>query len=415
MSAPSASASPIKTRILIISDTHGLVPAPQGQAVLPPGAGGFFFSSSSSDPASRPPFVSAFRHPLPRADVAIHCGDLTKGSAPAEYAATLLALLAPLDAPLKIAIPGNHDAALDPAYWEARRLLGGGGAAAEDRRRRGYPAQVRRTVAAAAAAADGHGGGGGGGGVHVLVEEGSYDFVLANGARLRVYASPWTPEYGGWAFQYAGPHDFEVREGTDVVVTHGPPEGVLDRTFRGEQAGCGCLLEAVARARPRVHCFGHIHEGWGARLRRWKVDGDGVGWDEEREVVVDDLETLEGSWADSVGVREQKVARRNEWAEERARVVDLCSPRRDDGSDEDKSRLPRPFEPGKDTLFVNAAVVDVAYQPRQIPWLVDLELARADADDARRARETAAVIERAAKQAETRAASVAGGPAPVER
>lgn len=390
--------STIKTRILILSDTHGLVPSAQNQTLLPP--------THPRIPSSAPnlPFTSAFRHPLPRADVVIHTGDLTKGSAPSEYAATLLGLLAQLDAPLKIAIPGNHDLALDPAYWAERHLRWEPEGATRDRRRR-YPAEVRGMVAKAAEE----------GGVRVLVEEGTYCFVLGNGARLRVYASPWTPVYGGWAFQYAGGHDFRVEADTDVVVTHGPPKGVLDTALSGGEAGCACLLEAVARARPRVHCFGHIHEGWGARLRRWKVDGDGVGVDEEGEVVVEDLETLEGTWADSMAVREQKVARRNEWAEKRARMVDLCSPRRHDGSEEDRSRLPRPFEPGKDTLFVNSAIVDIAYRPRQMPWLVDLELPRADEDDARRARETAAGIERAAKQAEAMAAHVAGGPAPAER
>jgi hypothetical protein len=73
------------------------------------------------------------------------------------------------------------------------------------------------------------------------------------------------------------------------------------------------------------------------------------------------------------------------------------------------------FEPGKDTLFVNAAIVDISYQPRNIPWLVDLELPLADEEDVARASETAARIERDAMEAERLAASVAGGPAPAER
>jgi predicted phosphodiesterase len=401
----SAPAPNIKTRILIISDTHGLVPSPQDEAELQHDSDDTFSSTSSKDFSSTAElvFVSAFRHPLPQADVAIHCGDLTKGSGLAEYRATF-SLLASLDAPLKIAIPGNHDMALDPTYWVDRYLRWEPEGEIKDRRKR-YPAVVRGMIADAARSA----------GVRVLVEEGTYDFVLANGARLRVFASPWTPSYGGWPFQYRGPHEFDVREGTDVVVTHGPPKGVLDRTlFRAEEAGCRYLLEAVARARPRVHCFGHIHEGWGARLRRWKVEGEGVGAVEEGEVVVDDLETLEGTGADSMRVREQKLARRNEWAEKRARIVDLCSSRGNDGSDEDGSSLPRAFEPGKDTLFINSAIVNIAYKPRNIPWLVDLELPRANEDDGARASETEAAIERAAKEAEAVAASVAGAPASAE-
>jgi len=45
-----------------------------------------------------------------------------------------------------------------------------------------------------------------------------------------------------------------------VVMTHGPPLSVRDRTYRGEHVGCKHLLRAVARARPLLHCFGHIHE-----------------------------------------------------------------------------------------------------------------------------------------------------------
>ena len=49
----------------------------------------------------------------------------------------------------------------------------------------------------------------------------------------------------------------------DVLVTHGPPMGVLDRTSRGESVGCEALAEALERIRPRLHVFGHIHESYG--------------------------------------------------------------------------------------------------------------------------------------------------------
>ncbi|OIW31232.1 Metallo-dependent phosphatase [Coniochaeta ligniaria NRRL 30616] len=390
MSSSSPPTPNIKTRILIISDTHGLTPSPPTERVL------------QHDNADILAFVSAFRHPLPSADVAIHCGDLTKGSGPGEYSATL-SLLASLDAPLKIAIPGNHDMALDPGYWVGRYLRWEPEGELKDRRK-AIPAVVRGMIADAREA-----------GVRVLVEEGTYDFVLGNGARLKVFASPWTPAYGGWPFQYRGRHEFAVEEGTDVVVTHGPPRGVLDRTLRGDRAGCRDLLWAVARARPRVHCFGHIHEGWGAKLQRWKVEGELVAMDEEKSVLLDDLETVEGTGTDSFQVWTEKLARRNEWAEKRARIVDMCPTGDSQVSGEDKSRLPRPFEAGKDTLFVNSAIVDVSYRPMHMPWLVDLELPQATEDDASRASETVAVMEQAAKDADAVAASVGGSPAPVDR
>jgi hypothetical protein len=36
-----------------------------------------------------------------------------------------------------------------------------------------------------------------------------------------------------------------------------------------------------------------------------------------------------------------------------------------------------PFEAGKETLFVNAAILDRRYMPVQFPWLVELDLPRA--------------------------------------
>lgn len=56
----------------------------------------------------------------------------------------------------------------------------------------------------------------------------------------------------------------------DIVMTHGPPRGVLDLIHsRNEHAGCDAILNAVMRTRPLMHCFGHIHEGYGVELKTW--------------------------------------------------------------------------------------------------------------------------------------------------
>jgi Icc-related predicted phosphoesterase len=59
----------------------------------------------------------------------------------------------------------------------------------------------------------------------------------------------------------------KIPNGVDVLVTHGPPFGVLDRTTTDELVGCEELLMAVERAQPRLHVFGHIHEGAGALVQ----------------------------------------------------------------------------------------------------------------------------------------------------
>lgn len=50
---------------------------------------------------------------------------------------------------------------------------------------------------------------------------------------------------------------------TDVLITHGPPQGICDQTVRGDLVGCQDLLEAIERIKPKLHVFGHIHEAYG--------------------------------------------------------------------------------------------------------------------------------------------------------
>lgn len=85
---------------------------------------------------------------------------------------------------------------------------------------------------------------------------------------IKFYGSPWQPWFFDWAFNLKrGP---EIREkwnlipaDTDVLITHGPPFGYGDQTARGEKVGCQDLLQVVERLKPRLHVFGHIHEGYG--------------------------------------------------------------------------------------------------------------------------------------------------------
>lgn len=86
--------------------------------------------------------------------------------------------------------------------------------------------------------------------------------------RLLIYGSPCTPQYGISAFQYGPDPDFWAERlaslGTtpNVLVTHGPPKFHLDaRDFH--RAGCPYLAQEVARIRPRLHVFGHIHASYG--------------------------------------------------------------------------------------------------------------------------------------------------------
>jgi predicted phosphodiesterase len=89
-------------------------------------------------------------------------------------------------------------------------------------------------------------------------------------AGLRFYGSPWQPRFFDWAFNLSRGAELravwdKIPSGIDVLVTHGPPAGVLDQTDDGRRVGCADLLEAVQRVAPRLHVFGHIHEAHGER------------------------------------------------------------------------------------------------------------------------------------------------------
>ncbi|KAK4103759.1 Metallo-dependent phosphatase [Parathielavia hyrcaniae] len=170
---------------------------------------------------------------LPDGDVLIHAGDLTQsGSLPELQAAVGWLRVQPH--PVKIVVAGNHDLLLD--------------ASCDDRRGQAEDAAAQRR------AIDW-------GGI-VYLENGEATITCPNGRRLRVYGSPRSPRHGNWAFQYHRGEDVwagTVPHGIDVLVTHGPPRAHLDLL----RWGCEHLLRELWRVRPRLHVFGHIHEGAG--------------------------------------------------------------------------------------------------------------------------------------------------------
>jgi predicted phosphodiesterase len=97
---------------------------------------------------------------------------------------------------------------------------------------------------------------------------------------FKIYAAPHTPWFGDLAFNVRRGvlhyHWDKIPQDTDILVTHGPPEGIGDfvpeRTWSTEsnswtdtfrQVGCAELLEAVVRVKPKLHVFGHIHCAYG--------------------------------------------------------------------------------------------------------------------------------------------------------
>ena len=93
---------------------------------------------------------------------------------------------------------------------------------------------------------------------------------------VKIYGSPWQPEFHNWAFNLPK-NGWELEqkwndipEDTDILITHGPAFGYLD-VVKGqyENLGCQLLTNRIKTIKPKIHVCGHIHSGYG-----YVFDGD---------------------------------------------------------------------------------------------------------------------------------------------
>lgn len=199
------------------------------------------------------------KNPSPKVDVFIHCGDLTEyGGLPSFRRA--IDSIKTIDADLKLFIAGNHDVDIDQAWLKEF---------AED----DDDVEIGARCVSFLKSQQTHN-------IHYL-EEGTRSFTLKDGWFFTVYATPYTPKFGEFAFLYGEDEDRfndgpnAMPEGVDIVISHGPPafpavsDYKLDVSKRGGHCGCEKLAKALERVRPRFACFGHIHEGRGAAKIDW--------------------------------------------------------------------------------------------------------------------------------------------------
>jgi len=167
---------------------------------------------------------------LPAADTIIHAGDVSADGDPDEVT-DFINWFDALNYKNKILIAGNHD-------WHLER----------------HAEQMSRELASSS--------------IHYLLDSG----VELNG--IRFWGSPITPEYFDWAFQRRQGDEIAVHwdlipDDTDVLITHGPPYGIMDKVPELDgtlsHAGCSRLLRRIQQVQPELHIFGHIHEGYGER------------------------------------------------------------------------------------------------------------------------------------------------------
>ena len=85
---------------------------------------------------------------------------------------------------------------------------------------------------------------------------------------VKIWGSPVTPTFFNWAFNVDRGKPIQkywnmIPSDTDILLTHGPAGGILDRTTSNINAGCDNLLKTVNKVKPKFHLFGHIHEAYG--------------------------------------------------------------------------------------------------------------------------------------------------------
>ena len=161
---------------------------------------------------------------IPKCDVLVHAGDLTnKGSL--NDVRDFARWLRKQPATHKIVVAGNHDFCFQNDSKAARKALGDSCIYLQDE-----------------------------------------EIIIDN---IKFYGMPWSVSFGNWAFGLPrGSKEMydvckKIPDNTNVLITHGPPNKILDQTYFGDYAGCQTLIKKIYNLEHlKAHIFGHIHEGY---------------------------------------------------------------------------------------------------------------------------------------------------------
>ncbi|MBK9258005.1 MAG: metallophosphatase domain-containing protein [Saprospiraceae bacterium] len=88
---------------------------------------------------------------------------------------------------------------------------------------------------------------------------------------ISIWGSPVSPWFYDWAFNRQRGADIKkhwdlIPDHTEILITHSPAFGILDRTTSGQHAGCEELKDKIEATKPKVHVCGHIHEAYGKKV-----------------------------------------------------------------------------------------------------------------------------------------------------
>ncbi|KAK1229409.1 hypothetical protein PQX77_007529 [Marasmius sp. AFHP31] len=196
---------------------------------------------------------------VPKGDVLLHSGDLSSWGEKDQLKETIDWIGSLEGFQVKVLIGGNHDLCLDEELWSSR-FRGSQTSAGEKEHE-----EAMELITGEEAVKKG---------IYYLEHE-RLDFTTKEGRKWVIYGSPAAPVYALGAFQYKNSEEAEeiyqfIPDNTDILLTHTPPHGILDKTRKGKLAGCQVLKNVLDSGRLgslRLHVFGHIHEGYGAEVR----------------------------------------------------------------------------------------------------------------------------------------------------
>lgn len=163
---------------------------------------------------------------MPNADVLIHCGDFTMLGNEIETARFLFWFESLKQYKHKILIAGNHDFMFERFPEKAKKMI------------------LDSNI------------------IYLNNESVKIDGV-------NFYGTPYSQVFRTWAFNLEEDDLKEnwkkIPDDTDILITHTPPFGILDETMKNEKLGSKSLKKELKRIKPKIHCFGHIHQGHGIK------------------------------------------------------------------------------------------------------------------------------------------------------
>jgi len=88
---------------------------------------------------------------------------------------------------------------------------------------------------------------------------------------IKIWGSPVQPDLVGWAFgkergAAMKAHWDLIPTDIDLLITHTPAFGILDKATSGKALGCEELTKKLEKLTLKVHIFGHVHASYGEKV-----------------------------------------------------------------------------------------------------------------------------------------------------